>query len=220
MKTAITPRALLSLAAVALPVAVATADDLVPPPAAPTADVAPAVRVAAPCRVETIPARGQWIERQIAHAPVTAERQVPVTETVAVPVYAPATVPEVRTVEVPRYERRSEPVRLRLPNPFGCDDLDIKLWDRCKCVQTGTELRQEVVNRVETVKAGEVAERRVVGWRTETVVVAPARVETVREWVVTTPERRVTVGPVGSRPLPGTTEVLTDDQFRAAIALR
>jgi hypothetical protein len=203
-----------ALALVAVP-AVAVADDWAAPAPAPVAGpiVAPA------CRVAVIPAQQMWVDRQVTRPPVTVDRQVPITETVQVPLYGQATVPEVRAVEVPVYAQRAEPVKLSLWNPFGCEDFEIKLWDTCECVQVGSQVQHQVVNRVETVPAGTVSQQRVVGWRTETVVVEPARTETVRE-PVWTPERTVTVGPIGSRPLPGTVEVMTEEQYRAALAVR
>jgi hypothetical protein len=201
---------------------------------------------AAPCvtRADVLPARSAWVDRQVdvpavteqrcvpvfetvkvpvfeeRRVPMTREVEVPVTATREVPVFADRNVPEMGPVEVPILEQRRRPVHLTLPNPFGCDDLDIKLWDRCETVACGTRVEQGVVGwhtervpagtraetyvagtrkqtipdgeRCETVKVGERDETRQVGFRTETVVLAPARTETVRE-CVSLPAERVTV---------------------------
>jgi len=78
---------------------------------------------------------------------VRATREVPVTVTREVPQLGP--------VATPVYETRREPVRLTIPNLFGCDDLSLKLWDRCKQVEVGTRVETAVVGtRTEQVPAG------------------------------------------------------------------
>ena len=140
-------------------------------------------------------------------------------------------------------------MKLKIPNLFGCDDLSLKLWDRCKQVEVGTRVETAVVGtRTEQVPAGTRTESYVAGWqkqtvtvgekvenvavgtrdesrevgqRTETVVVAPATTRVVRERV-DLPAEPVTVVVSGdakaAAPQPGTTRVLTEDEFRRAIA--
>jgi hypothetical protein len=217
-----------------------------PPPieAVPASQVRPAP--ASACRVAVLPARMAWVDRPVAIPARTALEHVPVFETVKVPTFEERRVPEYRDVQVPvygtrevaRFEERAvprygavevpvlaevrRPVGFSIWNPFDCVDrcLDIHLWDRCETVQTGTEVRHDVVGfdtervpagtatetfvsgfetrrelvgeRAETVQTGERDEQRLVGYRTETRVVEPARTSTVREcvWI---PAETVTV---------------------------
>src|SRR5436189_223439 len=75
------------------------------------------------------------------HVPVTQQVDVPTMGTREVPVTTQREVPDVAPVPVPVYETRKEPVKLRIPNLFGCDDFCLKLWDRCKRVQTGVVMQ-------------------------------------------------------------------------------
>lgn len=170
-----------------------------------------------PGRVALIPAHKAWIERQVLIPAVTKEVEVPVYDTVMVPVYGTLTIPEVRRVEVPRFERKSKRVKVKLWNPFRCwKEFDVKLWKREECVEVGTEIREEVVERTEQVKVGERAERVLVGHRLERVVVEPERVETVRQ-CVDLPDQWVTLGPQGTKRLPETTAVLTGAEYAAIL---
>ncbi len=233
---------LLAVALAAAVPAVALADDYVPPslpPAPPPPAVAPVgpmtplpmAPVATPAapvvqadatfggapRVALIPAKSVWVERQVTTPPVTEQRQVPIYETVKVPVQGTLTYPEVQTVAVPRYQHVRDDVKITLWNPFECfEEFDLTLIPRTKKVHVGDDLVQQPVARTQQVVVGERDEQRIVGWRAETVVVAPARVETVRE-CVQTPERWVTVGPPGCAPLPGTAQAMTEAEYRAAL---
>jgi hypothetical protein len=225
-----TAGAAVALASVA-PLSLARADDPAPAPACVT-------------RIDVVPAHATSVERTIDVPAVTEERCVPVIETVKVPVFeerrtpvtqqidvpvmgtreVPVTaerpVPDMAPVATPVYETRREPVKLRIPNLFGCDDICLKLWDRCKRVQTGTVVQPAVVGwhtesvpagtrteqfvsgyekqtvtvgeRTEQVQVGTRDETHQVGTRNETVVVVPAHKETVRENVVV-PAEPVTV---------------------------
>ncbi len=240
----------------ALPLAIALADDQPPP---------------ATC-VKVIPARSEWVVRDVVRPAVMAERSVPVLETVQVPIFETRCVPEFREVEDPVYatrevqdfterrvpeygpvevpvtEQRVEPVTLKLPNPFACDDLCLHLWDRCETVVCGTRTETGIVGwrtervpftrtetyvsgtrkrqvqvgeRTETVKVGERGETRQTGWRKETYEAVPAETEQVRECVAL-PAESVTVvtsgNPAAAQPLPGTTRVMTEDDYRREIA--
>ena len=204
---------LLPLAAL-LPLVPAFAGDGPLPPGAPTGA---GTASPDPGRVALIPAHRAWAERTVEVPAVTAERQVPVFETVKVPVYGTLTWPETRPVEVPRFKTKKKAVKIKLWNPFKCfDEFDVKLWDREKCVEDGTETRPQVVQRSQQVVVGERDEVRIVGYRTEKVVVTPARVETVRE-CTEVPDQWITLGPPGTPPVPGTVAVLTEAEYRAAL---
>ena len=207
---------------------------------------------AAPARMEVIPAHVRCVERTVVVPAVTCERRVPVYETVMVPTYervcvpvyeqvetavwATREVPVVRTVmepvyrecDVPIYQEVCKPVRVTLWNPFGCEDLDVKLWNTSECVPCGTEKKTMIVgheprqvvcgtrlervqvgtesksvlvgHREERVARGERAERRQTGWTTEVTVVRPASSRTVIERVPV-PCRTVTVVPDESAPV-------------------
>jgi hypothetical protein len=174
--------------------------------------------------------------------PVYATREVPVFEERQVPVTGPVTVQDFKTVE--------EPVGIHFTNPFNCCPVDLKLWDRCTRVPCGSHVEQGVVGfrteqvpcgtrtetfvsgtekrvvsdgeRCEVVKVGERDEARQTGWRTDTVVVTPARTETVRE-CLQVPAQDVTVveqgDPNRAAPMAGTTRVMSEDDFRRACAL-
>ncbi len=218
---------------------------------------APAADVPSPaCRVEVIPAHTREVTRQVTHPPVVGERQVPVYAQVDVPTYETRQVPVYETVQVPTYATREvpvydtvrepvwgeaevptfrkveKPVEIDLWNPFGCDDLTVKLWDTTECVPCGTATQSAVVGwqehqvqtgtrtesyvsgttaqqvltgyRTETTQTGTHPETRQSGWKTESVVLAPARVETVTDRVAV-PCERVTVVP--------------DDQLASAVPL-
>jgi len=252
---------------------------LAPPPAdagTPPAGVPafpPPAHVAAPSRVELIPARKLWVEEaceipavmqrrsvpvttlvrvpivETRRVPLEREIEVPVLATREVPVTAERRVPEYGPVEVPVLESRRVPVDLNIPNPFGCDDWCIHLWDRCEQVESGRQVVQGVTSwrtetiptgtrtetyvsgyetrkvsegeRLEQVVVGEREEPRVTGWRTETVVVQPARTE-ARRVCRNLPQERVTVvaAPTteGAVLAPGTTRVVTEAEFQAALA--
>jgi hypothetical protein len=197
-------------------------DDAWPAPAKGAASSqapAPAEEPAPRCpgRVALIPAHKAWLERQIVIPAVTKDVEVPVYDTVKVPVYGTLTVPEVRRVEVPVYGRKSKSVKMKLWNPFRCwKEFDVKLWDREKCVQTGTEIREEVVERTEQVVVGEREERVLVGHRLERVVVEPERVELVRQ-CVDLPDQWVTLGPPGTPRLPDTLNVMSEAEYAALL---
>jgi hypothetical protein len=224
-------------------------------------------------RVETIPAHRAWVTRDVVHPPVLGERCVPVFETVKVPIVETRAVPEHREIEepvlstrqvtdfterrvpeygpvdVPVYEKRERPVMLSLPNPFGCDDLCLHLWDKCEMVPvgartetavvgwrtervpfertetfvSGTQKRRVVVGeRLETVTVGEREERRQTGWRNEPFEIRPARTESIRE-CVDRPAETVTVvvsgDPSAATPLPGTTRVVTQAELERGLAM-
>ena len=75
-------------------------------------------------------------------------------------------------------------------------------------------------HRTERVLVGERETRRLAGYDTQLVVIEPARVDKVRE-CVDVPEQIVTVvsdGAAGVVPLPGTSEVLTEEAYQARLA--
>ncbi|MBL9089370.1 MAG: hypothetical protein JNM10_19685 [Planctomycetia bacterium] len=246
-------------------------------PAAPAAPAAP-MPVPAPRAsdrwIGCLPPQRTWVPREEVTPPTTCERSVPVYETVRVPIheerrvpvyreeqvpvygtrevdaYEDRSVPEYGEVPVTTYETRAVPVKLALPNPFSCDceDLELKLWDRCERVacgtryergivgwrtervvvgkrtetyQTGTEPKQVVAGwRTEVVEVGSREEQRCVGWRTETVIVEPERRRVVHD-CVDVPSRLVTVttgDPAKTEPLPGTTAVVHESVFSRALA--
>lgn len=170
------------------------------------------------------------------NVPVYATREVDATEERQVPVYGP--------VAVPVYETRREPVEIRFTNPFTCCPVRWHLWDRCATVEAGVVTEQAIVGwktesvpvkRTERYVSGTETtrvlvgyqnqrvdgaareERRVTGWRTETYEVEPARTEKVVH-DGTVPEESVTVVAASdlpnAKPLPGTTRVLSEEQFR------
>jgi hypothetical protein len=215
-----------ALALVAVPAALAPAvawahDDVVAPPAPFPAPPAPVVTA----RVAVIPAHDTWVERRISVPPVTEQRQVPVYETVKVPVHGTLTYTDSQPVAVPQFQRVRDDVSITLWNPFrGFREFDLTLIPRTKDVHVGDAVVQQPVARSQPVVVGEREEQRLTGWRTETVVVAPARFETVRERVLV-PERWITVAASGAAasgtmPLPGTTQVMTEAEYRAALPLR
>jgi hypothetical protein len=221
-----------ALALAAVPALAWAADDAVPAPApfapipAPVPDRTPVAAPAMPvvpivaARVEVIPAHATWVERRVTVPPVTAERQVPVYETVKVPVHGTLTYTETQPVAVPQFQRVRDDVSITLWNPFrGFREFDLTLIPRTRDVHVGDAVVAQPVARAQPVVVGEREEQRITGWRTETVVVAPARVETIRE-LVHVPERWVTVAATGTAPLPGTTQTMTEEEFRVAHPLR
>jgi hypothetical protein len=172
--------------------------------------------------------------------PVYTERQVPIYRTERTPVWGEKVVPVYRNV--------SKPVTLTLWNPFGCEDAHIDLWDTCDQVPCGTKTVRAVVDwqenqvpcgtrtervrtgtreeqvvtgtRCERTQVGQREERRFTGWRHESVVVEPAKTQTVTE-SVHEPCETVTVIPDGTMreaPLAGTSRVLTESQYRSELA--
>jgi hypothetical protein len=251
--------------------ATALADDAVPPQAAEAAKPLPA-----DARVAVVPERREWVEVAEPVPAVTSETKVPVYEDVVVPVYETRQVPDLRDVDVPTYathevpvfedrqipvngpveapvyEKRRVPVTVTLWNPLKCfEEFDLELWDRCKEVRVGTEVREGVVGhrtervqvgtrtesvqtgtetrqvvagyRTERIQTGERTERRITGWRTEPIVVRPAEMRTVRRYVCV-PARAVTLtaaeDPTAFRPLPGTSEVMSEEDYRRLVAAR
>lgn len=167
-----------------------------PAPAAVAPSNAPAAPAPCVTRVDMLPARCTWVERTVDVPAVTAERRVPIMETVKVPVFeerrtpvteqvdvpvmatrevpvvAERSVPEFGTVAVPVYEQRSERVNLTIPNIFGCDDFCLPLWKRCKTVETGTRMEQGIVGyHSEPVSMGTRSESYVSGFEKKTVTV-------------------------------------------------
>ena len=240
----------------------ATADTVPEPTATPKAD----------CRIVVVPARTREVTRTIVEPPVTCEKQIPRYTSVEVPVFETRRIPEYEMVEQPVYETREvpvfrtervpvwgekevtnykavrKPVTLTIPNPFGCEDPCLELWDRCEKVADGTRTVRAIVDhetrevqcgvrlerhqvgtreekvlcgyRMETVQTGTRTERRLDGYDTETVVTRAARQRTVTE-TEHLPCETVTVVPDGSTrdvPLEGTTRVLTESQLRNVLA--
>lgn len=179
------------------------------------------------------------------HVPEYETVEVAVYDTREVPVYRTEKVPVWGEEEVTVYRKECEPVTICLPNPFGSGE--VTLWNRSVDVPCGTELQPAIVgydeltvqcgtrseryvagtetrevvvgHRTEQVQVGERPERHLVGYDTETVVVRPAETRTVTEEVCV-PARAVTVVPTGSErtePLPGTDEVLTEDELEAEV---
>ena len=70
----------------------------------------------------------------------------------------------------------------------------------------------------EVVRTGTRVERILKGYACEVIEVEPARTEVVKE-TITIPARKVTVVADGSeaKPLPGTTQVLTESELKAAV---
>jgi hypothetical protein len=178
--------------------------------------------------------------------PVVTDVQEPVYATREVQAYESRQVPVTGPVEVPVYGSRSKPVSLEFTNPFTCCDVSWHLWDRCETVQVGTRTEQGVVGwrteqvpvtrtetyvaetrtrqvqtgeRLETVTVGERDEQRCTGWRAEPYEIRPAVTQRTREQVEV-PAESVTVVAAASidgvAALPGTTRVLTEQEFERA----
>ena len=104
----------------------------------------------------------------------------------------------------------------------GYDREQYECGTREECYQSGTRTEQVFVgNRTEVVQTGVRTEQRCTGYTTEERVLQPARSDVVSERFVV-PARRVTVAigvPANEvRPLAGTSEVLTQAEFDAAVA--
>ena len=180
--------------------------------------------------------------------PVYESVERPVYETREVPVFKTERVPVWGRKEVPTYRKVKKPVTIKLWRPFACEDACIKLWDKCEDVpdgtktvdaivaheerqvadgtrlervQVGTKAEEVLVGyRCERVQVGEREERRLVGYENRSVVVAPARQRIVRKRETVAAER-VTVVPNGATrddPLPGTSRVVTESQYRELLA--
>lgn len=146
------------------------------------------------CRLETIPARTERVERTIEVPAITKTRRVPVYEQVEVPIYECIEEPRFKQVRVPVYSTREipvyktervpvygmkdvpiykkveKPVTIKVWNPFCCEDEKIELWDECADVQVGTRQERGVVgHRDEQVQCGTRTERFISGHRLERV---------------------------------------------------
>lgn len=172
--------------------------------------------------------------------PVYADREIPLFRTERVPVWGER--------EVPVYRRESRPVTLELWNPFECEDLELELWDTCEEVPCGTKMVPAVVGheerrvpcgtrivreqvgtepaqvlagyREQREQVGEREERRFAGWSARQVMTRAASSRTVRE-CVPVPCETVTVIPDGTtreQPLAGTSRVMTESEYREALA--
>jgi hypothetical protein len=165
--------------------------------------------------------------------PVYEDRRVPVYGPVHVPVYARRSVPVTLSLPNPfgcddfciELWDECEEVAVGSTSQTGIvgyETESVLSGTRRERYQSGTETRTVCVGtRPETRQVGEREERRHVGFREEIVVVEPARVDTFRE-CVQMPERVVTVvpdsAPPSTPPLSGTTEVLTETEYRNALA--
>ena len=188
---------------------VALADDYAPPaghaplaplppanaPLAPGAEQDLCLPAPPPCRIEVIPARCEYVEREIVVPAVTDICRVPVYTDVEVPVYEQICEPRYEEVRVPRYETREvpvyaeqcvpvygdvqvpiyrtekRPVTITVWNPFKCEDEEIELWEECEDVLCGYETRQGVVGeRTERVQVGTRTEQYIAGYETQQVL--------------------------------------------------
>lgn len=172
--------------------------------------------------------------------PVYAEREIPIYRTQRVPVWGD------REVTVYRQERK--PVTVDLWNPFECEEFELELWDTCEQVPCGTRTVRAIVGHEEhrvpcgtrvvreqvgvepeqiltgyrevREQTGTREERRVTGWTTRRVVAEPARSRALRT-CVPVPCEAVTVVPDGTtrgEPLVGTSRVMTESEYRDALA--
>jgi len=98
----------------------------------------------------------------------------------------------------------------------------VQVGTRTECYQSGTTTEQRWCgDKTELVQTGTCDEQRFKGWRTECEVVCPARTEQIEE-VVWIPASTVTVVAAVAKedvkPLPGTTSVLTEAEYRREVA--
>lgn len=178
------------------------------------------------------------------------EIQVPTYGYRDVPVYRTVTKPVYGEKQVPIYREVKTPVTVNIWNPFRCECKEVEIWERCEQVQVGCETVPAIVgyrseqvqcgtrqeryvtgtttqrvfagNDVEVVQTGTRAEQRLTGYKNELVVVAPATTRLVRERIEI-PCRRVTVvadGAAATQAMPGTSDVLTETEYRTVLAAR
>jgi hypothetical protein len=177
--------------------------------------------------------------------PITATREVPCFEERSVPRYGPVEVPVYAEVSRPvgfsiwnPFDCDDRCLDIHLWDTcdrvqcgteirqgiVGHDTERVQVGTRTETYVSGFETRRELVGeRCETVQVGERDEQRQVGWRNETRVIEPARTETVRE-CVWLPAEPVTVAPSPetakvAAPLPGTTRVISEDEYRREVAV-
>jgi hypothetical protein len=259
-------------AVAAIAVAIASAPRAGAAPGSPPELTAQTSTTEASCRVVVIPAHTRTVQKTIVEQPLTCEQRVPRYKNVDVPIYETRRIPEYERVEQPVYETREVPVyrtermpvwgekevtayrserrplTIEIPNPFGCENPCLELWDRCEQVPDGTRMVRAVVGhetrevqcgtrlerhqigtreervlrgyRVETVQTGIRKERRLDGYETRTVVTRAARHRVVREEVPVPCETVTVVSDGSSRdaPLEGTSRVLTESQLQGVLA--
>lgn len=176
------------------------------------------------------------------------EREVPVYAWRMVPVYRTVQTPIRGTALEPLYAPVKRRVSVPVCAPWRCGGCtEIPLYETCEQVQVAwleketieghrqdslprgmrreryiarTEVKRvQVGEDVEVVRTGARLERRLVGYDTEVIELAPARTEVVTE-TITIPPRRVTVAEAGSgaTPLPGTTLVLSPAELEALVS--